>query len=85
VVDHLVDPPSSGGPFGFWNGRFAAFSIGGARVAVGRASTAIIGLHCSASKLIVDVDMRVADIKVVAETVFAFGAMRVVSWSLVAG
>jgi hypothetical protein len=57
TVDHLVGLPSSERPSNLWNSHFVAFSIGGVRITVGRASTTVIGLHCNASKLIVDVDM----------------------------
>ena len=84
-VDHLVKPPALEQPSDFWNSHLVAFSTNGTHVAIGRASSGtitVVDLHSGAPELIVNADMGIVDIKMVGDTVFALGGMKVVSWSL---
>ena len=87
-VDHHIDPPSSEQSPDFWNSHLVAFSANRTHVAIGQVSSStvmVVDLDCGASKLIIDTEMGVVDIKIVDDSVFVLGEMTVISWGMAFG
>ena len=87
-LDHSVNPQSSEQPWDFWNSHLVGFSTNGTHAAIGRASSRIVtvvDLRSGASEIVDEVDLGIVDIKMVDDTVFALGWMRVDIWNLTAG
>lgn len=87
-LNQPVKPLASGQSPDVWNSHLVAFSTNGTHVAIGRASSGtvmVVDLHSGAPELVINTDMRIVDIKIVGDTVFALAGMKIVSWSLTGG
>ena len=87
-VDQVICPPASEPPYDVWNSHLVAFSTNGAYAAIGRASLGVItviDLRSGIQELIIDLDMVIMDVRMIDDTVFVLGDVRVVSWNLTGG
>jgi len=87
-LNQPIKPLASEQSSDVWNSHLVAFSTNETHVAIGRASSGtimVVDLHSGTPELIISTDMRIVDIKMVGDTVFALAGMKIVSWSLAGG